>query len=292
MTSSSKPVASAILAVYNAEPTIVACLKSLLAQSVPIEIIIVDDGSTDTTQSLMVRTIELFTQVKVRLLQQNHGGPALARNLGASHAKTDILLFVDADMVFDVNYVRDLIKPSQNYSRATSKLEERSVGTYTVEERVANWDNVWARCQNIEEGWEDKKRFPKNPPKYGTDFRAILKSEFDRVGGFDHIGYTDTWSLFHKLGVRPLSTHAICYHHNPGTLSAVFRQARWSAKRPYKHGLFGTVYALARTSLPISLLLGLSKSPRLPSFLIYKIVYDLGRFMGISEMFLTGRLAK
>jgi hypothetical protein len=137
---------------------------------------------------------------------------------------------------------------------ATVKLEERSVGTYTTEERVANWDNIWARCLNIEEGWADKKRFPADPPQYGTDFRAILKSEFDRVGGFDNIGYTDTWSLFNKLGVRPLASRGICYHHNPGTLGAVFRQARWTAKRPTNMDSL-VLLRITRTSLPISLLL-------------------------------------
>jgi len=296
MTSSNKVVATAVLPIYNAQSTIEACLESLLAQSVPIELVTIDDGSSDNTHSLMVRTIELFPQTKITLLKQNHGGPALARNLGAKSAKSDILLFVDSDMIFDKDYVKDLIQPIQ-----LGKV----IGTYTTEERVNNWDNVWARCWNIEEGWEDKKRFPANPPrvdkqqrveagppKYGTDFRAILKSEFDRVGGFDNIGYTDTWSLFHKLSVKPLSTKAICYHNNPGSLLAVFRQARWSAKRPYKYGHLGTLYSLIRTSLPISLVVGLAKSPKQPQFIIFKIVYDLGRFVGILEMLVTGKLAK
>ena len=280
MTSSTKFVASAILAVYNSESTIAACLDSLLSQSLPIEIILVDDGSTDTS---IIRMIEVMGKHPHVLLKQNHAGPAKARNLGASHAHADILLFVDADMVFDRDYVKDLIAPI---------VKDKVVGTYTVEERVANWDNVWARCWNQEEGWVDRKRFRANPPEYGTDFRAILKSAFDRVGGFDHLGYTDTWSLFHKLGVRPLSTRAVCYHHNPATLSAVFRQARWSAKRPYKYGLPGTLYALLRTSLPISLLVAIAKSYQDPSFAIFKLVYDLGRFIGILEMLLTGKLTK
>lgn len=281
MTSSNKPVASAILAVYNAESTIIPCIESLLAQSVNIEIVIVDDGSTDKTLSL-IHSVESI-QRNIFILKQAHGGPALARNLGAKMAKSEILLFVDSDMKFDKDYVRDLIAPIQ---------KGEVIGTYTTEERVSNWDNVWSRCWNIEEGWEDKKRFKKNPPKYGTDFRAILKREFDRVGGFDNIGYTDTWSLFGKLGVRPLSTKAICYHKNPGSLSAVFTQARWAAKRPYKYGLLGAVYALLRSSFPISILTGLAKSYKDPFFVIFKCVYDFGRFVGIGEMVITGKLSK
>ncbi len=285
MTSSTKPVATAILSVYNAESTIVACLKSLMSQSLPIEIIIVDDGSTDNTLSSMVRTIEPVAKAQIKILKQNHGGPALARNLGASHATTSILLFVDSDMTFDPDYVKSLIAPI---------ISSEVIGTYTTDERVANWDNTYARCCNIQEGWEKGKRFPPNPPKYGTDFRSILKTEFDRVGGFDNIGYTDTWSLFNKLGVRPLATRAICYHKNPDTLAAAFRQARWSSKRPYKFGVIGIVFALLRTTLPVSLVVGLSKSllNLEPSFFIFKIVYDFGRFVGVLEMQLSGKLSK
>lgn len=278
MTSSAKPVATAILAVYNSESTIEKCLDSLQNQSQPVEIIAVDDGSTDSTLSIL-------RKFKITILTQSHGGPALARNLGAKHATTKILLFVDSDMAFDKDYVAELIKPI---------TEGESIGTYTIEERVLNWDNIWARCSNIQEGWEDKKRFPKNPPKYGTDYRAILKSEFDRVGGFDNIGYTDTWSLFNKLGVRPVSTSAICYHKNPSNLSDVFRQARWSAKRPYKLGYLGTILALLRTGVLVSLPVGIVKAIVFmrPEFLIFKVVYDFGRFSGIAQMLLTGNLAK
>lgn len=292
--SKNSPVASAILATYNSQKTIVAALSSLLTQTVPIEIIVVDDGSTDSTSS-MVRTIRPSRSSDFLYLKQSHSGPAKARNLGAKKAKSEILLFVDADMTFAPDYVEKLIAPILKSSRATSKLAERSVvGTYSVAEHVANWDNPLARCWNIQEGWANQLRFPANPPKYGTDYRAILKSEFDRVGGFDDIGYTDTWSLFNKLGVRPLSTNAICYHKNPDNFAAVFRQAKWAAKRPYKYGLVGTLYALFRTSLPVSLVVGLVKSLSYGNlyFLPFKIVYDLGRTVGILEMLGTGKLSK
>jgi glycosyltransferase involved in cell wall biosynthesis len=288
----SKPGASAILAVYNSEATIEAALTTLLTQSIPLEIIVVDDGSTDNTHTTIIRIIEAFPGCQVTVLKQEHGGPALARNLGASKATTDILLFVDADMTFDRDYVKALIAPI---------LAGKTIGTYTTEERVANWDNPLARYWNYQEGWEDGKRFPKQAAlpsvalaQEGTDFRAIKKSEFVRVGGFDNIGYTDTWSLFGKLGVRPLATKAICYHHNPGSYQAVYRQAKWLAKRPYKLGPIGNLYALLRTSLPLSLVAGIYNAAvrRAPGYFIFKLVYDFGRFVGILEMILTGKLSK
>jgi len=306
--SKNKPVASAILAVYNSEKTIEKALKSLLAQSEPIEVIIVDDGSTDNTKSLMMAVIELFKDAKVMIYSQPHLGPAIARNFGAQTASTDILLFVDADMVFDRHYVRRLIRPIR---------EGKVIGTYTTEERVLNWDNRLALYWNYQEGWEDRKRFP--PAKQGmptkatdsrngrigslreiavasegTDYRAILKKEFKKVGGFDNIGYTDSWTLFQKLGVRPLATSAICYHKNPDNYSAVFRQAKWVAKRPYKLGKLGLFVALIRSSIISSIFVGISKSilHKDFGFLPFKIFYDLGRSIGIGEMIVSGKLSK
>lgn len=278
--SKTKPVASAILAVYNGKSTINAAIDSLLTQTVPLELIVVNDGSTDQTHQL----VKAYAN-KLTLLTQAHLGPAIARNLGVKEANTEILLFVDADMRFDPDYAKVLIKPIQ---------QGKVLGTYTTEERVANWENLWARCWNLEEGWEEGKRFSKNPPKWGTDFRAIKKSAFDRVGGFDDIGYTDTWTLFKKLGKRPLATKAVCYHQNPATLMAVFQQARWLAKRPYKLGPIGTLIALIRTSLPVSLLLSTLRTFYFTNFYYFpfKLVYDLGRFVGILELIVSGKRAK
>jgi glycosyltransferase involved in cell wall biosynthesis len=280
----SLPKVSAILAVYNSGKTIETCLESLMNQSIPVEIIVIDDGSTDTTVEIIKRYY-VSKQSNIKILQQKHQGPGVARNKGASAAHGGILLFVDADMVFDRRYVEDLIAPLK---------KNEIIGTYTANEQVANWDNVWARCWNWQEGWEPRLRFPTNAPEYGTDFRAIRHADFDRVGGFDNIGYTDTWSLFQKLHVRPKKTMALCYHKNPDSLRAAYRQSRWAAKRPYKYGRLGTLYALARTSFLVSLCTGCLTAIRYkePAFLLFKVVYDWGRFAGILSLLLTGNTAK
>ena len=87
---------SVIIPTYNEESVILDCLRSLASQSLKdFEIIVVDDGSTDTT-------VEKLEDVMV--LHQNHLGAGAARNLGAKQAKGDILVFVDADMTFDRNF--------------------------------------------------------------------------------------------------------------------------------------------------------------------------------------------
>lgn len=266
---------SVILPVYNEEKYIGKCLETLIEQTwKDLEIIIIDDGSTDGTKTIITNH-----QLPIIFLEQEHQGPAKARNWGAKTAKGEILIFADADMYFDKNYVRDLVTPI---------MEWKTKGTFTKNEMVANWENVWARCWNYNENWPEKRRVPQDL-KEGTDFRAILKSEFLRVGGFDDIGYTDTWSLFRKLGYRPsLVEGAICYHHNPETLQEVYQQVRWVGKNEFKTGtLKRRIFNLARYNIVSSLAIGLFKAVKHKElrFVVFKIVYDCGMFTSVLRAF-------
>ena len=249
-----------------------------------LEIIVVDDGSTDTTSQKLRGAVKTYG---IKIFTQEHKGPGAARNLGASKATREILVFVDADMVFREDFVEKLIEPIE---------KGRAKGTFGKEEYVANWDNVWARCWNINEGWQEGRRHPKSYPDKQKVFRAILKSEFEKVGGFDpNRGYTDDWSLSERLGYKAVAAPgAIFYHKNPDNLLDVFRQAKWVAKRPYKLGKIGVLYALLRSSFPESFWVGVRKAifKKEPAFLPFKIVYDFGIFIGILEYAFAGKVAK
>jgi len=277
---------SVIIPTYNEQKVIKNCLESLFEQTLKdFEIIVVDDGSADKTKHVL-RNFQ-FPISNFQLLEQKHMGPGQARNLGAKEAKGEILVFVDADMTFDKNFLRNLIKPI---------IAGKANGTFSKYEYVANWKNVWARCWNINQGWEEKRRHPKNYPNTQPVFRAILKKEFDKVGGFDpKLGYMDDWSLSEKLGYQALAADgAVFYHENPGSLVEVSDQARWMGKRPYKLGVVGNIVALVRASFPISIIIGLIKSAasQTPAFLIFKIIYDFGIFVGISEHLFLGKQVK
>lgn len=272
---------SVIVPVYNESKSIFACLESLLKQSYQnIEIVVIDDGSTD-------KTIEIIKNFNCILLKQNHCGPGAARNFGAKAASGEILVFVDADMTFEKGFIEKLVAPI---------VSGKTNGTFSKEEYVSNWENVWARSWSINEGWEPKRRHPKNYPDKQKVFRAILKSEFDRVGGFDTSrGYNDDWSLSEKLGYKAdAAPGAVFYHKNPNNLIEVFVQAKWVAKRKYKLGIIGIVYNLLVFSFPDSIWMGFWKSlfNKEPLFIVFKIVYDFGVFLGILEYFLFGKVSK
>ncbi len=271
---------SVIIPSYNEEKNIEECLKTILDQSYSeIEVIVVDDGSSD-------KTPEIVKKYPVKLLTQAHLGPAKARNFGVSNTTGEILVLLDADMSFSHEFVEDLVEPI---------ISGQYKGTFSKEEYISNWENVWSRCWNFNYGWPKQKMIPDDYPDEGKDFRAILKSEFLRVNGFDDIGYTDTWSLSRKLGYKPHSVkRAVYYHKNPDNLGEIFIQARWVAKRDYKFGIAGKFVALVRSFILMSILIGLVKSIRYkePSFMIFKVIYDLGIFVGVLELIMGGKLSK
>ncbi|AKM83679.1 hypothetical protein A2422_02275 [Candidatus Woesebacteria bacterium RIFOXYC1_FULL_31_51] len=266
---------SIIIPTYNEEEVILTCLESLSKQTIKdFEVIIVDDGSTDLTiQKIKSSSLERYFPLKI--LSQKHLGAGAGRNLGAKQSKEDILVFVDADMTFDRNFLKMLTKPI---------ISGKTKGTFSKNEYVANWNNIWARCWNINEGWKEKMRHPNNYPDKQKVFRAILRSEFNKVGGFTPGGYNDDWSLSEKLGYESdVATNAIFYHKNPESLKEVFKSAKWVGKRPYKFRILGTIFALIRSSFPTSILVGLFKAVISGQFgfILFKIVYDLGIFIGI-----------
>jgi len=276
---------SVIVPTYNEGENIIDCLQSLGNQTYSdFEIIIVDDGSTDSTVSRLKRLEKIVEEI--RLLRQRHRGPGAARNLGCKLARGNILVFVDADMTFDRDFLKDLVRPI---------IKGKSKGTFSKNEYVSNWTNAWARCWNINEGWQEKKRHPENYPDKQKVFRAILKSEFKRVGGFTPGGYTDDYSLAEKLGYgADAAEGALFYHQNPDTLKEVYIQAKWAAKRRYKLGIIGFIIALLRTTFPFSIYQGISKALKYkePAFIPFKLVYDTGTHWGVIEYLLKGKEIK
>jgi glycosyltransferase involved in cell wall biosynthesis len=276
---------SVIIPVYNEEETVKNCLESLFKQSCrDLEVIVIDDGSTDKTAEVVSGYADSSSLI---LLKQKHRGAGAARNLGAKQAKGEIFVFVDGDMIFEKNFIKQLIKPI---------LDGKAIGTFSKEEYLLNKENIWAQCWNINRGLPSNRMHPKDYPDKQKVFRAITKQAFVKAGGFDErAGYTDDWSLSEKLGVEAVvAPKAIFYHRNPGDLKEVFVQSRWMGKRRYKLGLVGILVSLVRVSLPVSTIVGFAKSllVKKPRFLLFKLISDLGIFIGILEFKLLGKMAK
>ncbi len=260
-----------------------------------IEIIVVDDGSTDSSKNFAT-------------LSENHKGPGAARNLGAKKAKGAILVFVDADMEFAPNFIEKLTTPIKDHA---------AIGTYSKEEFLLNKNKPLARCWNlnldrdplkmeprdyVSTGWKSKiksiyKNFESKNEEIRSEneqhvFRAILKSEFEKAGGFDeNVGYTDDWSIARKLGTMAKNAPgAKFYHRNPETLDEVWSQARWFGKNEFlTKNLIRKLFNLTRYNPITGILFGLFGMVKYkePQFLIFKIVYDTAIFTSVLMSFIN-----
>lgn len=85
-----------VVPLFNDEAYIDSCLNSILSQSVEdIEVIVVDDGSTDSSQDIVKKKID--QDCRVRLISQKNSGMSAARNTGIENARGDYIMFVDSD---------------------------------------------------------------------------------------------------------------------------------------------------------------------------------------------------
>lgn len=273
---------SVIIPTYNEAKYIVGCIESLLLQTYKVkEIIVVDDGSTDDTSEVIKKSI---IKKKVRLLIKNHSGPGESRNLGANTAKSEILVFVDADMIFDSRFIEKLTLPIR---------KNGAVGTFTTEEFLANPDNFWAKNWNMGR-FISAKNFTKdylkhmvpNTKNLGTIFRSILKKYFDEVSGFESGGdYSDDETLQQRLNISSVKAEgAILYHYNPATFNEVWNRALWiGSDKKFNKNLVTQVFNLVKFSFPASLAKSIYVGATVGnlSFVPFKIVYDLGIWVAI-----------
>lgn len=92
------PLVSIIIPVYNSQEYIKECLESVFAQTYKgYEVVIVDDGSTDLTVSIINDIIKKNKIEKIVLVKQANSGPSAARNNGVKHAHGEYLAFLDSD---------------------------------------------------------------------------------------------------------------------------------------------------------------------------------------------------
>lgn len=103
---------SVIIPVYNVEQYLEQCFNSIVNQTLKeIEIIIVDDGSTDESGKIVDKYKEKYTNVVV--IHKEHKGPGAARNVGMSRAHGKYLYFMDSDDYLDIDALNKLYQEAE-----------------------------------------------------------------------------------------------------------------------------------------------------------------------------------
>lgn len=162
---------SVIVPCYNAESYVRGCMDSILYQTLhEIEIILVDDGSTDRTLEILEEYQKRYNNIKI--LRQENQGPGIARNQGIMVAIGEYIAFMDVDDLY----------PSQNTLEnvyTTAKAREALIcggSTYNYCNGVLTYKDVQKGFVFSEDGWISKNDFP----TASGFWRFIYKSEFLR----------------------------------------------------------------------------------------------------------------
>ena len=132
------PLISVIIPLYNKEAIIRRSVQSVLSQSfVDLELIIVDDGSTDGSYGI----VENIHDSRIRLIHQENGGPSKARNTGVHYAKGEWILFLDADDELAEGALEHLMNITQLHKEANIIDGSFCIRTAVSERRTVYKDN-------------------------------------------------------------------------------------------------------------------------------------------------------
>ena len=115
------PLITIIVPVYNIMEYLPRCVYSITAQTYRnLELILVDDGSTDGTGALCDKLAA--EDERIRVFHKENGGSSSARNLGLSHAKGAYIGFVDSDDYVEPDMYERLLRGIQNYQVLVAQI--------------------------------------------------------------------------------------------------------------------------------------------------------------------------
>jgi glycosyltransferase involved in cell wall biosynthesis len=137
---------SIVIPTYNRKPILAKCLQALEQQTLDeaYEVVVVDDGSTDGTIEWLNQSSQMFSHV--RLLQQNHQGPAAARNLGVKQAAGDTIVFIDSDLVVTDTFLQS---HAEALTQAQQKQKHNRLFTYGAVINTSNFDAPTAEAYKL-----------------------------------------------------------------------------------------------------------------------------------------------
>ena len=204
---------SVVIPTYNRRPILEKCLDALERQRFEggldqYEVVVVDDGSTDGTPAWLREQVGRFPHV--RLVEQQHGGPAEGRNRGVDHAKGDVIVFIDSDLVVTESFLACHAKSLQ---RSWEQRGNRLCFTYGAVVNTANFADPTSERHKLRDlSWA----------YFATGNVAIDRGVLERSGLFDCSFRLYGWEdlelgeRLRRMGVALIKCpEAVGYHWHP-----------------------------------------------------------------------------
>lgn len=221
-----KPLVSVVISAYNEEQVLGGTVRSVLASNYRnLEVIIVDDGSKDDTGKVALDLAKKYKRVRA-FIKQN-GGKSSGLNFGVKHAKGEVIIGIDADTVFPVGTVGNLVR----------HFADPEVGAVAGNVKVGNVENLVTRWQMLDYiigiHIERNAQAALNsvlivPGACGAWRKSVILA----AGGYKHVTLAEDFDLtlnVHRLGYKVLQDNdAISFTEAPDNLKALAKQRfRW-----------------------------------------------------------------
>jgi glycosyltransferase involved in cell wall biosynthesis len=204
---------SVVIPTYNRLPILQQCLQALEQQhvSAPIsgyEVVLVDDGSTDATVEWIAE--QASTLPHVRLICQQHGGPAEGRNRGVLAARGEVIVFIDSDLVVTPDF---LLSHARALQHDWQRRGDRLCFTYGAVINTANFEAPTTEPHKLRDlSWA----------YFATGNVAIDRQLLEQAGLFDTAFRLYGWEdlelgeRLRRLGTRLVRCpEAVGYHWHP-----------------------------------------------------------------------------
>jgi cellulose synthase/poly-beta-1,6-N-acetylglucosamine synthase-like glycosyltransferase len=260
---------SVIVPAYNEAANIAATVRSLISSDYPyLEVIVVDDGSTDGTATI----VERLGLRGVRVIRQENAGKPAALNTGIRAARANLLVLVDGDTVFQPDTVYNLVQG----------FTDPRVGAISGNTKVANRKRLLGRWQHLEYviGFNlDRRLFdlagcmPTIPGAIGAFRREVLADVTSHQGAVSHDTLAEdtdlTMAVLRANWQVIYAEHAIAWTEAPSSLRQLWRQRyRWC---------YGTMQAMWKHRSSITERGGGGKLGRrgVPYLLIFQVMLPL-----------------
>ena len=197
---------SVIIPLFNKRLYLKRAVSSVLNQTYKnLEIIIIDDGSTDNS----LNTLEDLIDRRIVKIKQKNLGKSIARNNGIKKSSGKLILFLDADDYWYENHVYDLYKLFKLFPKAglfsTNYLEISS-------EQIPSINKI--RNNNKYEKINYFKLAANNIGIVWTSAAAITRDVYDNLGGFEDINIGEDLEYWARISLR----YEVAYSHNISAL--------------------------------------------------------------------------
>lgn len=207
---------SFVIPAHNEKDVIGKCICSVIGQRGDIEIIVVNDGSSDGTKEIVEKYMKKYGKIKMINFSNGHSA-AFARNRGVEKARSEWIVFIDADQIIEEKFLEKI----ERFLKDNIKIDGSDYIVLSYKPKTI-FQKAWSA-------------YRKCYPSMGFVY-IVRKNVFCELGGFDEkIFYfedTDFMKRFHEKKYKFKGyVNAKVYHNEPEHWKDFVRQRKWQGRQ-------------------------------------------------------------